>query len=156
MLRHRGAKRAGGGTRSISGSLGGRRGTGSTCNASRKPFEGPAFQREYQIFTLLTSQRIADKVYYPSRKQHWHAKLWRIKGDSTWHAQSFEFPEATATGETKAEVREKLLDEICYCMMATQERARKARTRLPRKHVAPVTHAKQDAMRYRSRMRNIP
>jgi|GEM_PF-5420575 len=139
-----------GGTGVASGGIGGRRSTSNTCNASRKRFGDPALQREYQIFTLLTSQRIADKIYHPSRKQHWHAKLWRVKGDTTWHAQSFEFPEATAIGKTKAEVREKLLDAICYRMIATQKRARNAavRARPSLKHVAPVT-SKRDEVKDR-------
>ncbi len=143
MLRHSRAQRARGGTGVTSGSIGRRR-SSNTCNASRKRFGNPALQREYQIFTLLTSQRIADKIYHPSRKQHWHAKLWRVKGDTTWHAKSFEFPEATATGKTKAEVREKLLDAICYRMIATQKRARNAaaHARPSLKHVTPVTSAR--------------
>lgn len=96
--------------------------------ASRKP-AGSKLQREYEVFASLTSKRIADKVYRPDPKQHWHARLWRVRGDSTWHAQSFEFPEATAIGKTKQEVREKLLDEICRCALATQERARKVAAR---------------------------
>jgi hypothetical protein len=100
--------------------------TASGPTQSRIALENSLRKQEYEIFATLTSRRVADKVYRPNPKQHWHAKLWRVRGDTSWHGRSFEFPEATASGKTREEVREKLLKKLCYCMMATQEQARKA------------------------------